>query len=206
MAFTIEQFVALRPRLFHLTARMNVAGILGERRLAPTSEFLERAGRMEMMQSRRREGVIVSVDGKKVHLRDQAPLHEGNVRMDGSWGFGRLVEELNSRVFFWPGRMEGPITSGKNHFGRYRDDDVRVLVIDTASLFAANAARPEFCRFNSGSPRWNAGRAAPRGPKTFVPASSFEGTAGGVIEVTFRTPVTLKGVEVLETGVGEWVD
>lgn len=125
-------------------------------------------------------------------LRDQMPLHPGNMAIDDGLGFADVVEMLNERVFFWPGSEAGPIESGRRHFQRYGEEDCRVLVIPTESMFRANpGTRAEFCRFNSGSPRWTGGRASPRGKRTFRRAFEFDGTASDVVEVTWVGRVAL---------------
>ena len=123
-------------------------------------------------------------------LRDQAPLREGNAALDGGWTFADLVEDLNGRVFFWPGTERRPIPDGQRHFERYADESIAVLMVDTTALFAANGGAT-FCRYNSGSPRWSGGRPSPRGPGTFVAAADAPFTAGQVVEVTFRNTVVL---------------
>lgn len=192
MGFDLTRFAEARPRLYHLTARANLDGILRTGRLEAARVLMERAGDMSMLRQRRREHYRLRVDGREVVLRDQKPLHRGNIAFEGGFGFEDVVEALNRRVFFWPGDEEGPIDYGRRHFGRYGGEDCVVLVVPTAALLEANPdVQAEFCRFNSGSPRCTGGRGAPRGPRTFLPAHECPFSPGAVKEVTFREFVRL---------------
>ncbi len=127
-------------------------------------------------------------------MRDQAPLYAGNMTLDPGWSFRDFVEELNSRVFFWPGGASGPTAYGVRHHARYREkrESLAILRVATQSLMSANPrSDPGFCRFNSGSPRCSRGRKSPRGGETFQLASEFEGVPSKVVELTFKRHVTL---------------
>ncbi|MCB9841597.1 MAG: hypothetical protein H6809_08120 [Phycisphaeraceae bacterium] len=127
-----------------------------------------------------------------MHLRDQAPLHPSNMDLRDGMSFPDYIRLLNDRVFFWPGDERGPIPSGRNHFARYREEACQVIVCPTESLFRANdGRRAEFCRFNSGAPRFSGGKAPPRGRQTFRRAFEFDGTASDVIEVTWTDAAKL---------------
>lgn len=197
MPIDLDAFCALRPWLFHLTHERNVPRLMRGGAIRPAADLLEAAGRRSLLAERRADGVELSIRGEFVHIRDQSPLYAGNAALASGWTFERFVEELNRRVFFWPGTEGRPILSGLNHFGRYADDPCRVLAVPTASLFRANPSLvPELCRFNSGSPRCNGGKPSPRGPETFLPPDRFPGTCGSVTEVTYRASVTLPVAEV----------
>jgi hypothetical protein len=204
-AMDMERFCRLRPWLYHLTARENVGRIVRMGRLIPAAETIECGLRSDLRHERRGEPVRVAVSGEVVHVRDQRPLYERNVSLEGGWSFGDLVAALNERVYFWPGGEAGPIGYGRRHFGRYSSDDCVVLRARTAAVFGANP-KPEFCRVNSGSPRWSRGRASVRGPRTFVAAGDFDGGPGEVVEVTYRGRVLLPvgAVELRSLGGGEW--
>ncbi|MBX3376187.1 MAG: hypothetical protein KF678_04205 [Phycisphaeraceae bacterium] len=206
MPIDLHQFIAVRPHLFHLTARTNLSSILREGRIESASRLLHRAGRTELVNKRRKGHLVVAIDGWKAELRDQAPLHEGNVVLSDGWGFSDLVKSLNDRVFFWPGKSSGPIPYGVRHFERYKHEDVVVLEIGTDSAMSANSLEARYCRYNSGSPRCSGGRKSPRGPQTFARAKEFNGTACDVVEVTFEGSFELprSGVRVAE--VSEWIE
>jgi len=127
-----------------------------------------------------------------VSLRDQRPLHRGNLVLGEGWTFEDVVEALNRRVFFWPGTAAGPSDYGERNYARYEGERPAVIRVPTKGLLDSHSAtEPLFCRFNSGSPRWTGGRASPRGADTFVPADRFQGGVDEVVEITFGTPVTL---------------
>ncbi len=206
MPFDSEVFAARRPYLFHLTARSNVARIRAARRLHSMVVLARKAGREDLLNVRRREHVQLSVQGKAVHIRDQAPLHENNMSLEDGWTFPQFVRDLNERVFFWPGGLSGPIAHGLRHFARYREERPVLLRIPTDGLFAANSAvRPLYCRYNSGSPRWSRGVASPRGPATFVPSNQATFSPSSVVEVAFmRGAVLPNGSEVGNGPSGPW--
>lgn len=192
MALDIDAFVRLRPRLYHLTSRTNTPLISKSGVLRPASDLLRDAGREDLTHERRVHSKVVEIAGQPVHVRDQAPLHLGNMALSNNWTLADFVAHLNDHVFFWPGDVECPIKPGRNHFGRYRDETADVLVFDTAALFKANAQiEPRFSPFNSGSPRWNRGSPAPRGPETFSLAADFSRPPAEVVEVVFQSAVTL---------------
>jgi hypothetical protein len=77
------------------------------------------------------------------------------------------------------------VRHGKNHFERYGHEAV-LLRVPFRSMYDQADPRPEFCRFNSGSPRCTNGRRSPRGPTTFLPYPQVTYPAREVVEVTFR--------------------
>jgi hypothetical protein len=66
--------------------------------LVPAAETIEGGLRDDLRRERRGESVRVAVSGEAVHVRDQRPLYEGNVLLEGGWSFGDLVAALNERV------------------------------------------------------------------------------------------------------------
>lgn len=192
VGFRLADYTRVRPFAFHLTARSNLAILQQTRRLETAAALMKRASRLDLLDVRRTGPVTIEVDGRSVLLRDQSPLHEGNILFEGGWTLATLIEELNSRVFFWPGTDKGPIDYGQRHFERYEGEPLIVLRVPTEDLVASNAAlEPQFCPFNSGAPRTNNGKGSPRGPKLFLGADRFERAPSEVIELTFRGSVTL---------------
>jgi uncharacterized protein DUF7002 len=193
-------FGNLRPFLYHLTARENIEHIRHVRRLESAAVLARRAGQADLLEKRRSGHVAVHVDGTTVLLRDQAPLHSANMQLEPGWTFDRFVRCLNERVFFWPGREDGPIPHGLRHFGRYEAEKPVILRVPFDGLRRANPGfKPLFCRYNSGSPRWSRGVAAPRGAATFVRADDASFGPAQVVEVT-----ALHGVDLpAETMCGE---
>jgi hypothetical protein len=161
-------------------------------RLVPAAILMERAGRVDLIRTRRQSHERVTVEGRTIVLRDQRPLHKGHARLPRGYTFDDFVESLNRRVFFWPGNMTGPIDYGVRHFLHYEDENPIVLRIEFASLIRTNpSVEPRFCRYNSGSPRCSYGRKSPRGPRTFLTAADFDGSPNHVVEVTFENEIVL---------------
>ena len=185
-------YQATRPYLYHLTDRANLAHILETNQLCPAASLMEAAGRHDLLQQRRRHHERLAVGETVILVRDQAPLHKGNISFEDGYTFDSFVEFLNRRVFFWPGTVSGPISYGIRHFERYRQERPIVLRLLMHSLLASNpASQPLYCKYNSGSPRCSYGTKSSRGAKTFLPASDFAGTPSTVVEVTFQEPIAL---------------
>jgi hypothetical protein len=192
LPFTLHNFAAARPYAYHLTAADNLVRICETGRMESAANLLAAAGRQDVLRDRRREHLPIEVGGQTLWLRDQKPLHAGNVTFEAGWTFEDLVEALNRLVFFWPGTATRPNDYGVRHFERYAAEGPVILRTPTTALFEANRdTHPLFCGFNSGSPRYTGGRASPRGPTTFVPAEQFPWGYGRVVELTFPAPVQL---------------
>jgi hypothetical protein len=192
MAFDVDRFVRLRPYLYHITARANRTAIERSMLLEPAAQLMRRAARPDLLRWRRPEAVTIRVGPDEIVLKDQRPLIEANLSLDGSWELGDLVEYLNEHVFFWPGRADGPIVHGARLLDRYEADAPLVLRVPTGDLLAANrGAEPLFCPFNSGAPRQQGGRRARRGPNLFSPADRFARRESEVVELGFRSAIVL---------------
>jgi hypothetical protein len=163
------------------------------------------AGEVRLLASRRRTGREIAIDNEMIHIRDQAPLHEGNIRFGDGWSLSDLVSELNQRVFFWPGSGGGPIAYGVRHFERYLTERPVVLRVSLPNLLDCNPVTPLFCKFNSGSPRCSGGLGSLRCSDTFVTADRATFTPSGVVEVTFLDAVNLpNNVLVADSPQGPW--
>lgn len=206
MPFTLDEFIRARPYAFHLTARANEARIRRTRTLCPASDILIAAGQPELISVRRREIIVLPVNGELIHVRDQAPLHEGNIGFEGGWTMADLIRELNERVFFWPGSRDRAISYAHRHFARYQEESPLVLRVSMRSLLDVNPGQlPAFCKFNSGSPRCSSGRKSPRGPQTFTACSDAPFARGHVVEVTFARAITLpNNAEFANSYDGPW--
>lgn len=188
----IEFYRATRPYLYHLTDKANLAHIRRTNQLYPAAFFMEAAGRHDLLRQRRRRHERVIVGETVIIVRDQAPLHKGNISFEDGYTFDSFVECLNRRVFFWPGTVSGPISYGTRHFARYRGEHPIILRVLMESVLAVNpATRPLYCGYNSGSPRCSYGNKSRRGASTFLPAGDFKGPPSKVVEVTFQEPITL---------------
>src|SRR5882672_8653746 len=118
MPVLVDRFLRLRPFLYHLTDTRNVRRILRTRRIESAAHLLRLARRTDLVRERRRAHVSISVDGEEIAIRDQAPLHQGNMALADGCTFSDFVALLNERVFFWPGSADGPISYGVRHHGR----------------------------------------------------------------------------------------
>lgn len=206
MSFTLRDYTALRPYVYHLTARANLSGIQASRMLFCASALADRAERPEIKRIRRLTHEILSADDAAIVLRDQAPLHARNMTLNDGWSFEDFVTALNARVFFWPGTPEGPIDYGRRHYGRYASERPLIIRAESTALLASNPSQvPLFCKYNSGSPRWSGGVPSPRGAATFRTCDNAPFRASEVVEVTFkgevRLPVT---TEYGEVPMGPW--
>jgi len=206
MPFDVETFVARWSHAYHLTSRSNLPSIILSAGLENASTILTKAGRIQLLRQKRPAHVRVQVGCTEIVLRDQAPLHAGNVAFQDGWVFGDLVEALNGLVFFWPGDAVGPIAYGHRHFERYRLEEPAILRVPTRDLLTLNREiDPLFCRYNSGSPRYSRGAASPRGPRTFVTAAQFPQSPCHVVELTFPGPIRLpRSTEMGLSGTGPW--
>jgi hypothetical protein len=205
MSFAISDYLRLRPYAYHLTDSINVSSLASERQLRPVAELLESAGMNQWLRLRRRDPLRIAVEDQCVVLKDQRPLVMANVELAGDWAAGDFVEHLNRHVFFWPGRAEGPIKNGRRLFDAYEGAGSAVLRIPSVALIEANErVQPLFCAFNSGAPRMNGGRRAPRGPGLFAAASTFPRRASEVVELVFRGAVRLPDRTEIMTSDGRW--
>lgn len=209
MPFTSAAYAATRPSLYHLTAKENLDGIAPGMRLDSAAALLQLAGRGSAIRQKRFRAEWVSVGGRSIQLRDQAPLYPRNAKLTDGWLFEDLLQHLNEHVFFWPGSLTGPVDAGLRHIQRYqRLTPGRLAILRTKfeDVCRANpTTRPLFCRFNSGSPRWAHGEPSPRGPSVFQPASEFSHPPAQVVEVVFASRVSLPAdTEWAETLNGPW--
>lgn len=206
MPFTIDRYSLIRPHLYHLTARSNLKRIRQTMVLVSAARIIAEVGRTDLMREKRKSSNLFEIRGEMVHVRDQAPLHAGNLSLPDNWSLSDFVELLNHHVFFWAGNQGGPIEYGDRHYARYADENPAVLRITVSDIVRANAENPPlFCKFNSGSPRCSYGRPSPRGPETFVRAEDASFPPSAVVEVTFQGEVTLPETTELRTKKNGWV-
>ena len=206
MPFTLQEFQAKRPYLYHLTDQRNVERIRRTERLYSATYLLKAANAHATITERRPNSVGVMVDGEEIWIRDQRPLHAGNVGFEGGWTFEDLLKALNDKVFFWPGTANGPISYGIRHFQRYASEKPALLRLSTSRVATTNnGTSPLFCRYNSGSPRWSNGVASPRGPSTFVACTLASFSATSVVECVISEQVLLPPcAEVAAAFDGPW--
>lgn len=167
-------------------------------RLESASRIASLAQSSHQIENKRALHLELAVGRDKVVLRDQKPLHAGNMRLPSKWKFGDFIDYLNRRVFFWAGTSCGPCSHGVRHLNRYQSEGPVMLRIPFDHLVASNGhTDPQFCKYNSGSPRCSYGTPSPRGPDTFVTAIDAPFGAANVVEVTYEDLANLpRGTEV----------
>ena len=203
MPFETEEFLSLRPFLYHVTARENADALADSPVLQPAETLLHWAGRPDLIRQRRREDISISAGVHRVVIKDQKPLIAENVQLPNGWEFGDLIALLNRHVFFWPGTAAGPIRRGRRLRVKYEAERPLVVRVRTSSLFEANPASiPLFSAFNTGAPRMQNGQRVPRGPRLFTTADDFSRRASAVVEVVFRSHVVLPDDAELSTEAG----
>jgi hypothetical protein len=194
VAFSIAQYAALRPTLWHLTHSNNLDSIRESRALMP-AELLVHA----VQASPRRDRQITP--GRPV-LRDQKLLHEKCIAFEKGFAMDGLLKELARRMFFWSGWADRPIKPGRDAINTYAASDV---IIRIPFLDVAEANRPYFSRCNSGATRMQHGKPVPRGPGTFLQAIQCDFPPLKVVEVTFIHSVVLpQTAEVARSLAGPW--
>ena len=185
----LDRFKRLRPYLYHLTASANLNSIRQTKKLYSAKKIAIICSGEDISQ-KRSSLKTVSSSSQSFILRDQNPLHDGNISYEAGWDFERFINELNRHVFFWPGSPTEPIQMGRNHFQRYAQENPVILRFISDDLFDKNPD-PKFCKYNSGAPRCTNGLGSPRGINTFQPASTSQLSPGQVKEVVFEDEVIL---------------
>lgn len=208
MPISESKLVALRPFAYHATTKNNLHAIAEARQLISSRALLTGTPHEYLLRDRRPKTVPINVGKRKVDIRDQKPLFERNILLQQGLSFQDFIDELNGRVFFWAGGPDGPVESGVNHFERYRKEESTIYVIRAPlqALIDANRSRALFVtRCNSGSPRFNQGRPAPRGRDTFQTLPAAEFTSGKVIELSYVESADLPiGTEWATSLEGTW--
>jgi hypothetical protein len=200
----LDSLLQLRPFLYHLTASQNLGSIRRDAGLRSAASVLRGVGLESQIRTRRQGPLFVELEGEKILIRDQDPLHRGNIDLAPGFTFEDLVALLNARVFFWPGDHKSPNAYGRRHFARYANEQPALLRVPFADLVSANSdSSLQACTFNSGSPRCSGGRKSPRGPETFTLLSEISATASRVVEVVFEHRVSLPPSTTTANGLDE---
>ena len=207
MSFSEQDFVRLRRYLYHTTVSNNLVRVRQTGQLDSAAALAHRCDGRSLSNERRLEAQSLNIAGDTPWLQTQRPLRTGNTAFENGYTIEDLVSVLNGKVFFWPGTERGMSKYGERHKTKnvWPDDAAPVtLRIGTGEAFAIS--RPSFCRFNSGAPRTYFGRKSPRGPRTFLPADSFAGNPGDVVEVVFDQTINLPdSTQILDEEHGIWV-
>ena len=206
MAFTLDQYASLRPFLYHVTARQNLARLRGTRRLESASAILRAAGREDLLRTRRPDPITITVGGDDFVLKDQRPLVAANLALNAGWQLDDFVEYLNDHVYFWPGDAIGMVGPGGRLLAHYAPESPLVLRVPFRALLAANSdVPPLFSPYNSGAPRMQRGSPVKRGPHLLRPAHQARRRPHEVVEVAFRGGLVLPSETSLLGDQETWV-
>lgn len=185
----LNQFIKIRPHIYHLTDERNLESILATGKLLSTEQLVNVSNlqnKNEFLTTRRREHAVVTVDGVDFYIRDQRPLSLKILQgcLDKGCSTEDFIAYLNSKVFMW-GKMAGL----ESHYARYiaQNEEPIILRFKTEEVFALNPV-PKFTRLNSGAPRSSSylnGKGSPRGLNTFQSAVEYFNSASTVNEVVF---------------------
>jgi hypothetical protein len=198
MAFSREQFVRLRPYLYHLTNPTNLPMLRRERSLRSAAWWAGAAHRFApqledpeaFLAAPRLRPVTLRVGrGRRVTLNDQFPMRSRRSFASLRGTYEDYLRCLNALVFWWPG--DGERLKSKGSLAEtfaLRNARAGWLRIPTADAWG-EAAPVRFCRYNSGAPQARDG--VERGPHIFVTCDEPGLTVGGVAEVVFEHGLAL---------------
>ena len=180
------------PVLWHVTPAVNVERIRRTKVLESAAALMSAAGDQRWLRQKRPWNVPLDVAGESVLLRNQRPLHDGHIAWEDGWNRARLLEELNKRVFFWPGDDRLPTKRARRNVEHFlASGDYVVLRLPFAAVRSTPGVRIEYCRCNTGAPRTVNRQKAVRGPSIFKTQESWEEPASKVREVAVVHQVPL---------------
>jgi hypothetical protein len=184
-----EELVELRPWAYHSTTPTNFAAIRIWHRLRSAADLLEGTEHEHLLVERRTETAQVTIDGVRIEIRDQKPLHAGHIVFDPGFTFGEFLAELNDRTFMWAGTAKGPVDRGDSHYARYAaSGKVMTIRCRLNRLMELNQNEALYVtKCNSGAPRSHPRKGlAERGPSTFCLLNEAEFGAKDVKEMSYR--------------------
>ena len=203
----LSDFLQEWPFLFHITAALNLASIEKQRRLYPATSLLKRSGNAHLMDCRRENDIHIKLSGLDVVLRSQSrwPLTPNRIEFEAGWTLPKYIRALNSRVFFWPGKSDGP-ARGRHMAERLNRRPVTILRVSTASLLHYNNfLEPLFSPYDTGVVNCEERTKIRRGDSSFLSSSEFDREASKVVEVSFDAPVHLPHSTCVAFSLdGEW--
>lgn len=169
---TVDDLIALHPRLWHMAADGSWPSIQ-KYGLLSTAALLDLYGytgeqRLALEAVRRPESVKIIADGLPgAIVRDQKPMSDKALTRCLRDGLTPIewYRLLNEKVFFWLTRERL-----RTLLGAYEHAPQIVLTLETATLVKAQANNILLCPINSGSTIMNP---TPRGADTFLPIEDF---------------------------------
>lgn len=204
----LQRLLELRPFAFHTCGELNFASIRRARALRSAKDLIFGTAYEHLLSVRRAKSVVAQLSDGPVEIRDNLPLRLGSLEIEPNVTLEQFLQELNGRVYLWPGGERGPIGTGAAHFQHYQGEgEVRVIRVPLQDLLQVNANRTlsvTYC--NAGSARHHSGRRAIRGPGTFQSIDRTTRTMGEVKELTFVGSVLLPGTTAwARTPSGPWL-
>ena len=203
----LDRLLELRPFAFHTCGALNFESIRRARALRSAEDLLVGSEHEHLLTLRRKRPVRVALPGGPVEIRDNAPLRIGSLELEPDITLESFLQELNSRVFLWPGNEYGPIRTGGSHFEHYSGiGTVHVIRVPLLHLLQANPNRSlavTYC--NSGSARHHNGQKVIRGPGTFHAVERAPKSVAKIKELTFVGSVHLpEGTVYSSSPSGPW--
>lgn len=175
MPLTVEEFVKLHPKLFHMAEAgswesIQQHGLMSTEALLDLFEIQDEE-RAALIECHRPECVTIThpKHGEAV-IRDQKPMSDSglNKALSDNLTPADWYRKLNGKTFFWTteARLSRLLSASA-----YRDKQHTVLTVDSAEMFARHAARITFSPYNSGATKPNP---FSRGNDCFLPLDQFQ--------------------------------
>jgi len=116
LVIDVSAFATTYAILWHLTIEPNLQGIERTQTLESAVALVRAAGNERWLRRRRPAAQALTIGAEMVAQRPGS-LDEGAIQLGGGWTFERVVEEINRRVYFWPGTA-GPLPRGRARTAR----------------------------------------------------------------------------------------
>lgn len=207
MAIDLHDLLTLRPIAYHTSGRLNFESIRDSAALISARCLLRATEQEHLLTGLRSLSSEVQVASRTVLIPDQRPIRPGSLQLEPDTTMQDYVDELNRRVFFWPGTHCGPLRQGRRHFELYRRrGELFVIRMPLQSLILANPHRELFvAKCNSGAARHHSGRPVERGPNTFRRLRQALFPASSAVELSFLQSTALPAdAEFSESLEGPW--
>ena len=206
----INKLISSREFIYHLTSRENLDSILDHGIIYSTNRIIEHAEltpqEKESTVSERRPGhLFVNSMGNEMMIRDQRPISIKSLNkcLLGGITAGEFISHLNDRVFFWPTLKRLNI-----HFERYKNEQPKIIRLQTSDVIQINEESLRLCRWNSGATRClphYGGAPPPRGLESFMKLDDYDLSVGSIAEVTFEKQCILPDrIWVADSPNGPW--
>jgi uncharacterized protein DUF7002 len=204
-ALDLGQIIAAWTHCYHVTYEVNLASIRRWRALLPANTLFAQAAHGGGAERRTRD-IVLRVRGEHVVVRNQCSLDPASLELEPGATVDDYVAYLNSRAYFWPGSLNGPVEDGTRMLARSGVHRSIVLRVPTRSLLVANPAQtPDVSTCNTGAAWTEAGRKSRRGAHVFRPCEAFTGAATDIVEISFMGTVGLPADTTYAAGVsGPW--